>query len=116
MLSTDASAKRFVDKYRRELNDAVLGPDEEEVGAFGHDQSVILAEEKGSTTAKITSAVHVPHKDATTADIEANHIEDEWNEKDIKIMEGFANGGNKVTTNPAKKEGEGEGEEGEEGQ
>ena len=55
---------RFVDR-RRELQDVNM---EEEVGALGHEQTVITAEEKDSTTAKATSSVHVPHKDTLTAD------------------------------------------------
>ncbi len=57
-------SSRFVDRHRI-LQDVNM---EEEVGQYGHEQTVILAEEKDSTTAKATSAVHVPHKDTTTAD------------------------------------------------
>lgn len=56
---------------------------EEEVGSFGHEQTVILAHEKDSTTAKATSSVHVPHKDATTAQHEITKIEDTWSEEEL---------------------------------
>lgn len=65
---------------------------------MGHDQTVIVASEKDSTQAKITSAVHVPHKDAKTADVQETHIEDNWNEADVKVLEGF-NASKNVTTN-----------------
>ena len=76
----DARRRRgFVDR-RRELQDLSL---EEEVGSFGHEQTVILAHEKDSTTAKATSSVHVPHKDATTAQHEITKIEDTWSEEEL---------------------------------
>jgi len=65
---------------------------------LGHDQTVIVASEKDSTQAKITSSVHVPHKDAKTADVQETHIEDSWNEADVKVLEGF-NASKNVTIN-----------------
>lgn len=62
-----AVSARYVDRHR-ELQDVVRTNNEEEIGALSHEQAVILAEEKGSTAAKATSAVHVPHVDASTAD------------------------------------------------
>ena len=44
---------------------------------------------KDSTTAKSTSAVHVPHKDASTADHQITKIEDTWTDDDIKVMQGI---------------------------
>ena len=82
LLVSEVDARRrrgFVDR-RRELQDLSL---EEEVGSFGHEQTVILAHEKDSTTAKATSSVHVPHKDATTAQHEITKIEDTWSEEEL---------------------------------
>ena len=42
-----------------------------------------MAHEKDSTTAKATSSVHVPHKDATTAQHEIVQIEDTWSEEEL---------------------------------
>lgn len=67
----EARRRGFVDRGRM-LQDL---PQEEEVGNFGHEQSVILAHEKDSTTAKATSSVHVPHKDATTAQHQESNID-----------------------------------------
>ena len=68
IFTTTTSAKlSFADQQHRDLQDASLG--EEEVGQLGHEQTIIVASEKDSTQAKITSSVHIPHKDATTADI-----------------------------------------------
>ena len=69
IFTTTTSAKlSFADQeHHRDLQDASLG--EEEVGQLGHEQTIIVASEKDSTQAKITSSVHIPHKDATTADI-----------------------------------------------
>ena len=76
----EARKRGFVDR-RRELQDL---PFEEEVGQFGHEQTVILAHEKDSTQAKATSSVHVPHKDATTAVHQESNIDiDEPNEDEI---------------------------------
>ena len=87
----------FVDRHR-ELQDITLG--EEEVGGMGHEQAVSIAGEKDSTTAKATSSVHVPHKDASTKDIQATNVEDQWSDHDIKVAESL----NKdVTTNVAPK-------------
>jgi len=44
---------------------------------------VILAHEKDSTTAKATSSVHVPHKDATTAQHDLVKIDSNWTEEEI---------------------------------
>ena len=60
-----AIRRGFVDRHRV-LQDVSMG--EEEVGAFGHEQTVIEASKQDSTSAKSTSAVHVPHKMATTAE------------------------------------------------
>ena len=65
LLAQAAIRRGFVDKHRV-LQDVSMG--EEEVGAFGHDQTVIEASKQDSTSAKSTSAVHVPHKMATTAE------------------------------------------------
>ena len=72
---------------------------EEEVGQYGHEQTVIIAEEKDSTQAKATSAVHVPHKDTTTADHQLVNVEDNWSENDIKVLEGMNAASKNVTTN-----------------
>ena len=65
-LFAQAAIRRgFVDRHRI-LQDVSMG--EEEVGAFGHEQTVIEASKQDSTSAKSTSAVHVPHKMATTAE------------------------------------------------
>ena len=89
-----AYGARYVDRYR-ELQDYNM---EEEVGELGHEQAVITAEEKDSTTAKATSSVHVPHKDAVTADHQVVNVEENWSEEDIKVLEGF---NKNVTTNVA---------------
>lgn len=44
-----------------------------------------MAGEKDSTTAKATSSVHVPHKDASTMDQQATKVEENWTEADIKV-------------------------------
>lgn len=82
-----AEAKRgFVDRHR-ELQDVNMG--EEEVGAFGQEQTVIEASMKDSTTAKSTSALHVPHKDVAIMDHQVVNIQDQWTDEDIKVMEGI---------------------------
>lgn len=80
----DGRRRGFVDR-RRELQDLNM---EEEVGNFGHEQTVILAHEKDSTTAKATSSVHVPHKDATTAVHEIIKIDENWTEEEIAAAKG----------------------------
>ena len=95
-----AVSARFVDRYRRELSD-VLAPDEEEVGQFGHEQTVITAEEQDSTTAKATSSVHnVNYADSHAADHVDNHanVEQNWSESDIKVAEALT-ASNAVTIN-----------------
>ena len=84
MLGTTVEARGWVDRHRI-LQDVNMG--EEEVGQLGHEQTVIVAEEKDSTTAKATSSVHVPHKDATTVEHQTSNVE--WSDNDIKIAEGF---------------------------
>ena len=71
MLATGGNTRGFVDRHRV-LQDVNM---EEEVGQLGHEQTVIAAEEKDSTTAKATSSVHVPHKDSSTADIQGTKID-----------------------------------------
>ena len=66
------SQSRFVDRHNRILQDLNTG--EEEIGQLGHEMTVSVAGEKDSTTAKATSSVHVPHKDASTADVQETHI------------------------------------------
>lgn len=73
-----------MDRYR-ELQDVTMG--EEEVGSFGGEQTVIEASKKDSTSAKSTSAVHVPHKDASTADHQTVNIEERWTDEDITVLE-----------------------------
>ena len=96
---------------------------EEEVGAFGQEQTVIEASMQDSTSAKSTSAVHVPHKDTKTADITETKVEENWSDDDIKVMEGMKAAEGKKTpainsTTPSVDGAEGdqlqEGEEGEE--
>ena len=94
-VATNAARRGFVDRHR-ELQDITLG--EEEVGGMGHEQAVSIAGEKDSTTAKATSSVHVPHKDASTKDIQATNVEDQWSENDIKVAEAL---NKNVTTNVA---------------
>ena len=43
-----------------------------------------MATEKDSTTAKATSAVHVPHRDASTAAHEVVSIEQQWSDEEIR--------------------------------
>jgi len=75
-----AANARYVDRYQelRTLQDVNNG--EEETGELGHEQTVITAEAKDSTTAKATSSVHVPHADTLTADHQVVKIEEEWND------------------------------------
>lgn len=84
----------FVDRHRI-LQDVTLN--EEEVGGMGHEQAVSIAGEKDSTTAKATSSVHVPHKDASTKDEHSTNIEETWSENDIKVAEQLNH--KNVTTN-----------------
>ena len=123
MFASMASAGRgFVDRHRV-LQDVNMM--EEEVGAFGHEQTVILAEEKDSTTAKATSSVHVPHHDASTAAHEIVSISEQWTDEEIRLKNEEARSGNKhqVVTNvkettpePTSEDGEGEGEQAAEGE
>ena len=80
---------------------------EEEVGAYGHDETVIIAEEKDSKQAKATSAVQAPHKDSTTADHQEVNVKEHWSDSDIKVLEGMSQASQNVTTN-ANAEGEGD--------
>ena len=88
---------------------------EEEIGAFGHEQTVIEATTKDSTSAKSTSAIHVPRKDMTTADHQVTNIEQNWSDEDIKVLEGMKKAAKEVTINSNGGEAGEEGEEGEEG-
>ena len=73
---------------------------------MGHEQAVSIAGEKDSTTAKATSSVHVPHKDASTMDIQETKVEDNWTDSDIKVA-GDLNKDVKTNVVPKeKKEGE----------
>jgi len=70
----------FVDR-RRELQDVNM---EEEVGAFGHEQTVIIAHEEDSTSAKATSRVHnVDDQDSKKAVHETTNIKESWTQEEI---------------------------------
>ena len=99
--NTADAGRGFVD-YHRELQDVNM---EEEVGELGHEQAVITAAEKGSTTAKATSSVHVPRKDLITMDQQENksNVEDNWTAEDIKVAEAFSLTNHTMTTNVAPK-------------
>ncbi len=58
---------------------------EEEVGSFGHEQTVIIAHEEDSTTAKATSRVHNPDEaNSKKADIDSKKAEEFWTEEEIQ--------------------------------
>ena len=97
----EARRRGFVDR-RRELQDLTM---EEEVGQFGHEQTVILAHEKDSTTAKATSSVHVPHKDATTAEHQTSNVDvEQMSEEEIQASkDALKKANDKVSINKAPK-------------
>ena len=62
----------FVDR-RRVLQDVNM---EEETGQFGHEETVIIAHEEDSTTAKATSRVHNnDYSDSKKADVDNKKVE-----------------------------------------
>ncbi len=71
----------YVDRHRQ-LQDLNM---EEEVGSFGHEETVIIAHEEDSTTAKATSRVHNPDGvNSKKADIDSKKAEQFWSEEEIQ--------------------------------
>jgi len=93
------AGRGFVDRHR-ELQDVNM---EEEVGELGHEQAVITASEKDSTTAKATSSTHVNRKDMIYKDEKATDVESNWSADDILSAEAFATGNHTLATNVAPK-------------
>ena len=58
--------------------------------------------------------MHVPHKDASTADHQVVKVENQWSDEDIKVMEGLehASAGKDIKINSADATGEEGGEGG----
>ena len=67
--------------------------------------TVSIASEHDSTTAKATSAVHNIHyadsKEQDHSADNANKVEAEWSEADIKVLEGMGEKAPTVTTTPS---------------